>query len=286
VSGSVHPTLEKWTPVGSGSWPATDPQRLNGRVGEWFKPPVLKTGGPKGSVSSNLTSSSISMKIDPFEYIPVQERQFYDDLTRLFIPHAGISAFREIHSEILSRTLVSMDRCYVLWALLNSIVKRNVPGVFIEAGVYKGGTARMVRQAARLLGSPILIHLYDTFSGMPKTSKFDHHEEGDFSDTSLAQVKAFVGDVGVLYHKGLIQHTLKSEDHGCVALVHLDVDVYDSYAFSLDALGKRMSRGGAILCDDYGFHSCYGGRKAIDEYCEREDQFPIVLPTGQALLLF
>jgi hypothetical protein len=27
-------------------------------VGEWFNPPVLKTGEPQGSVSSNLTASA------------------------------------------------------------------------------------------------------------------------------------------------------------------------------------------------------------------------------------
>jgi hypothetical protein len=35
-----------------------------GSVGEWFKPPVLKTGDPKGSVSSNLTASAILFNID------------------------------------------------------------------------------------------------------------------------------------------------------------------------------------------------------------------------------
>ena len=38
-------------------------ERINGSLGEWFKPAVLKTADPKGSVSSNLTASAIHMKV-------------------------------------------------------------------------------------------------------------------------------------------------------------------------------------------------------------------------------
>ena len=47
-------TVNHWV---GGSSPSLG-AKLNGRVGEWFMPAVLKTAEPQGSVSSNLTSSA------------------------------------------------------------------------------------------------------------------------------------------------------------------------------------------------------------------------------------
>src|SRR5450830_1351156 len=52
--------------------PATMPGE--GSVAEWSIAPVLKTGGPKGSVSSNLTASAIDLG-RPLEARPFQEER-------------------------------------------------------------------------------------------------------------------------------------------------------------------------------------------------------------------
>ena len=37
-----------------------------------------------------------------------------------------------------------------------------------------------------------------------------------------------------------------------------------------------------MVCDDYGFASCPGARKAVDEYFSGRPDVPIELPSGQA----
>jgi O-methyltransferase len=39
-----------------------------------------------------------------------------------------------------------------------------------------------------------------------------------------------------------------------------------------------------MVCDDYGFASCPGARKAVDEYFSGRADVPIELPSGQALI--
>jgi O-methyltransferase len=39
-----------------------------------------------------------------------------------------------------------------------------------------------------------------------------------------------------------------------------------------------------MVCDDYGFASCPGARKAVDEYFAGKPDVPIELPSGQALI--
>jgi O-methyltransferase len=39
-----------------------------------------------------------------------------------------------------------------------------------------------------------------------------------------------------------------------------------------------------MVCDDYGFVSCPGARKAVDEFFANLKDVPIELPSGQALI--
>ena len=46
-----------------------------------------------------------------------------------------------------------------------------------------------------------------------------------------------------------------------------------------------MIPGGMIVFDDYGFPSCPGARRAVDEAFANRPEVPICLPTGQALVV-
>lgn len=44
------------------------------------------------------------------------------------------------------------------------------------------------------------------------------------------------------------------------------------------------SLGGVMVFDDYGFPSCPGAKKAVDEFFKSKIETPIYLPTGQCLV--
>ena len=144
---------------------------------------------------------------------------------------------------------------------------KGLEGDVIEVGVYKGGSGLLL---SSIFKDDTTIFLVDTFNGMPEVNQFDNvHIEGDFYDTSYEAVsELFNGKENV----NVIQDTFPSEKTEFLKnkkfkLVHLDVDIYDSYKNSLEFLHPLMVSGGVIVCDDYDAGSCLGAKKAIDEFC-------------------
>jgi O-methyltransferase len=136
-------------------------------------------------------------------------------------------------------------------------------------------------------GSPTKrLHLFDTFEGMPETDHAnDLHRKGDFSDTTLTGVKSYVkqNDIAV-YHQGFIPDTFRGLESSRIALAHIDVDIRQSVADCCDFIFPRLSIGGFLVFDDYGFPSCPGARQAVDTYFTGREIVPLVLPTGQAVI--
>ena len=182
------------------------------------------------------------------------------------------------------RTLVSADRCYVLYRLLLQALV--VEGDVWECGVYQGGTAAMM---AAILGDKLpakKLYLFDTFEGMPETdAAADLHAKGDFADTSVEAVAQYVGHAGLCeIRKGFIPQTFAGLEPARIALAHVDVDIYRSVKDCLEFIWPRLAHGGFIVCDDYGFPSCPGARDAVDEFFTAKTAVPLCLPTGQALI--
>jgi O-methyltransferase len=161
----------------------------------------------------------------------------------------------------------------------------HVPGDIWECGVYRGGTAAMLAAMLADLCPEKRLHLFDTFEGMPETDAArDLHREGDFADTSAEAVAAYVGHADrCVLHKGFIPQTFAGLEGSRIALAHIDVDIYRSILDCLDFVWPRLSTGGFVVFDDYGFASCPGARAAVDEFFRGRPSVPLCLPTGQAL---
>jgi O-methyltransferase len=122
---------------------------------------------------------------------------------------------------------------------------------------------------------------------MPDTDPHrDRHRKGDFSDTSLEAVRERVGNRDVVsFHPGFIPDTFKGLEDQAIALAHIDVDIYKSVIDSCDFIYPRTLAGGFLIFDDYGFATCPGARKAVDEFFRGKPEVPLVLPTGQAVIV-
>lgn len=201
-----------------------------------------------------------------------------------FSPWLGQGEFRRYCEIAAPRTLVSPDRLYVLQTLLLQAV--HVPGDVWECGVYRGGTAAMMAAMLAEHAPGRQLHLFDTFAGMPATdARVDWHQEGDFADTSAEAVKEFVGHPGLcVLHPGFIPATFAGLEEAKVCFAHIDVDIHQSILDSLDFIWPRLSTGGMVVFDDYGFPSCPGARAAVDSFFARRACRPLCLATGQAVV--
>ncbi len=202
----------------------------------------------------------------------------------LFSPWLGYGEFPKYFAAAGGASLVSADRCWVLYRLCRQSLA--VPGDIWECGVYKGGTAAMLARIIQDGGAKKRLRLFDTFAGMPETDgSVDLHRPGDFKDTTLAAVRERVGaDEIAVYHPGVIPRTFEGLEDSTIAFAHVDVDIWKSVRDCCEFIFPRLSAGGFIVFDDYGFPSCPGARKAVDEYFSGKTTVPLVLSTGQAVV--
>lgn len=212
-----------------------------------------------------------------------EDTDFYDATPQPSSYSETNPEFADLCDQVRRHTLLSEERLSILYQL--ACQARHVPGDAVEIGVYKGGTALLM--ATALKNSTQQIHLFDTFCGMPAAKPgIDLHRSGDFSDTTVEVVSRLLQDFENIYlYPGLFPDSLPRDwHHRRFSLVHIDVDIFSSTLACCQFFYPRLSPGGVMIIDDYGFPSCPGVQKAVDEYFDNYDYLPLYLPTGQALI--
>lgn len=182
----------------------------------------------------------------------------------------------------VAHTMVGVKRLTNLRDLVQITIDENIPGHYIETGVWRGGSCILMRGvlAANGVGDRN-VYVADSFEGLPEPNPVAYPQDKDDQlytyeelSVSLEQVKANFSaydllDDKVVFVKGLFQDTLASLKTGPLALMRLDGDMYESTIVSLEALYPRLSPGGFVIIDDYGFiPAC---RSAVDDYRERNN---------------
>ena len=151
---------------------------------------------------------------------------------------------------------------------------KKIKGDIAEVGVYKGGSAKLICEAK---GDKPL-HLFDTFEGLPKVSKFDDRKllKGMFN-APLEDVKRIILKKyrNVFFYKGLFPETAQLVKNKLFSFVHLDVDLYKSTKSCLEFFYPRINKGGIIISHDFGLR---GVRKAFDEFFKDKPELIIEIP--------
>ena len=162
---------------------------------------------------------------------------------------------------------------------------RKLPGAIVELGVFRGGSAKLIA----LLKGDKELHLFDTFAGMPAVrSDVDHHLAGDFADTSLEAVQAYLsGFKNIFFHQGFFPDSarpLAGTPLQC-CFVHLDADIYESTKAGLEFFYPRTVKGGMILSHDYRNLHCPGVKRAFEEFFADKPEPVIELWKTQCLVV-
>lgn len=192
--------------------------------------------------------------------------------------------FMELYWQLVAdrRMILTIREAYNLYYHLKRTA--DLEGDVAELGVYRGGGAKLI-QACR--GRSVL-HLFDTFSGMPSTAAaIDHHGAGDFADTSEAAVRSYLGaDDTVRFHRGVFPDSTADlpGDIG-FRFVHLDVDLYQSTLDGLRWFHPRLVPGGVLISHDFNSISCPGVRAAFEEYFAEVEDCVLPLFDTQCLVI-
>jgi hypothetical protein len=186
-------------------------------------------------------------------------------------------------------SMVSDERLFNTLLSCKYVIQNNIPGDFVECGVWRGGNSLIAAAMFDLYCQrERKIYLFDTFAGMTKPTDddklFDSTEKAivkytkeqandhnkwcyasledvrlSFQNRKLlnSSVKFIKGDVSLSLH---VEENLPKD----VSVLRLDTDWYESTKVEMEILYPLLGRGGVFIVDDYGHWS--GAKKAVDEY--------------------
>lgn len=183
-------------------------------------------------------------------------------------------------------TMTTPERLAALCMAVEHVVVNNVPGAFVECGVWKGGSSMAAALTyQRLRRKDIELFLFDTFEGMSPPGKEDFRPTtGEAAEDLLAtsdrksEVWAYAPIDAVRHNltgtgypeerlhfiKGKVEDTVPDSAPKEIAILRLDTDWYESTKHELKHLFPRLSPNGILIIDDYGAWA--GARQAVDEY--------------------
>lgn len=193
-------------------------------------------------------------------------------------------------------TMVSTARLVEIATVITRLEARSVPGVFVECGTARGGTAIL---QTSLKSPDRRLYVYDVFGLIPAPTVEDGKRAAQryrtirdgkaagrganvyygYETNLLAEVEGSFREYGVPTESnavalvpGLFQDTINLDE--TVAFAMIDGDWYASVKVCLERLAPLLHEDGYLYVDDYFTWS--GCRKAVDEYVAANPQFEII----------
>jgi O-methyltransferase len=199
--------------------------------------------------------------------------------------------------EVKPRTMTSNEKLYALVQAARYVVQHDIPGDIVECGVWRGGSMQAVALTLLEQGATDRhLHLFDTFEGMPPPTEKDRRYDDVAAERLLAtherdstlwaiagvdEVQAAMREVDyppslIHFHKGLVEHTIPAQAPDQISILRLDTDWYESTRHELEHLYDRLSPGGVLIIDDYGYWA--GARMATEAFLEQTGEPLLMLP--------
>jgi O-methyltransferase len=176
-----------------------------------------------------------------------------------------------------------VDRIALVLSFLQGTL--GLPGDVAEFGVHRGHTAIALDRSLTEAGSEKKLHLFDSYAGMPE---IEHPLDGAWKKGDLAfpveEVRRlFQSSPRVNIVPGYFSDTFPTAPDLRFSFCHVDADLYTSVKECIEYILPRLSVGGVIVFDDYGFRVTPGAKSAIEECLGRSNLTWVPLPTAQAV---
>ena len=166
-----------------------------------------------------------------------------------------------------SHTMIGDKRLSSLRKMCEQVIQNNIPGDFIETGVWRGGACILMRAVLKAHDdTKRIVWCADSFEGLPKPNLKKYPKDSgiagelhkfEYLSVSLEKVESHFSKYGLLdnqvrFLKGWFKDTLPQAPIEKLAILRLDGDMYESTIQALDALYDKLSTGGFLIVDDFG----------------------------------
>jgi hypothetical protein len=200
--------------------------------------------------------------------------------------------YEEFHKEIINKvrpyTMTSPERLFALIEAVKYCIQNQIPGDFVECGVWKGGSMMAIAETLIRLGvTDRQLWLFDTYAGMTEPTAIDIAQNDEIASdllikevnqksesiiwafSTIEEVKKNVSIINypvenIHFVEGDVLDTIPDNSPAKIALLRLDTDWYESTKHELLFLYPNLTKNGILIIDDYGYWR--GSRQAVDEY--------------------
>lgn len=182
----------------------------------------------------------------------------------------------------------------LVWAAENGL---RLPGDFVECGVFQGDMAWVITQVLDLGALGKSFYLYDTFSGFSDTysSSADFPDNPGFLEFAneiyskpglyKSVCDRFADDKSVKLVRGVVPDILKKDAPDRISFLHIDLNSPTAEIGALELLFERVSPGGIVVFDDYGWKVFRAQKEAEDQFMAERGYAILELPTGQGVVV-
>ncbi len=223
------------------------------------------------------------------EMVPIEPRGFLERQAAQYFAARGIEMVQSQPFDEKARaegrypwpqtahTMIGLKRLDNIQFCVESVLTNNVPGDFIETGVWRGGSVIFMRAVLRAYGvTDRSVWVADSFEGLPSPNAKDYPADEGLDLTgykvlavSLEQVQSNFQRYGLLddkvrFLKGWFADTLPIAPISQLSLIRLDGDLYESTMDALVNLYPKLAVGGYVIVDDY---ECFAAcKQAVQDY--------------------
>jgi hypothetical protein len=170
------------------------------------------------------------------------------------------------------------------WAASEAL---RLPGDFVECGVWRGFCSAVIADYLDFARVPKRFYLYDTFDGIPPQYDSEGHDAPAYHETDLHEsvVQRFARYANVQVVRGTVPDSLAQAVPERIAFLHLDMNSSTAEIAALEVLFDRVTPGGFVIFDDYGWSGYQAQQVAEDAFMQARGHRILELPTGQGLLI-
>ena len=178
----------------------------------------------------------------------------------------------------------------LIWAAQHCL---NINGDFVECGVYKGFSFSVITAFLQFETIPKHLYLYDTYGGIPeafnsekRSNRIYEKETAEDPDAIYKHVvKRFQQYPNVTLVRGIVPDTFTDTCPEEISFLHIDMNSAKSEMAVLTSLFDRVTPGGIIIFDDYGWTGYVQQKIAEDEFMAQHNHSILELPTGQGMVI-
>ena len=256
---------------------------------EQAKAEVSATRGDLQTTRSDLKDTRAALRDVRAELREARAR--ITDSTLFDLPAEVEETIARVRDEHL--TYLHAGQLRTLAAAVLHAERQDIPGLIVEAGTARGGSA-IVMATAKAAERPMKV--YDVFGMIPPPTDRDGADvHGRYRDIAEGKAQGVGGETYYGYRndlrdevtdsfarhgvpvdehrvelvKGLFEDTVQLDEP--VAVAHLDGDWYESTMTCLVRIAPLVAPRGRIIIDDY--YTWSGCRSAVDEYFAEHEEF-------------